>query len=179
MEINPEYSLERLTLKFQYFGHQMRKANSLEMTLMVAKTEGRRRRRRQRMRRLDGITDSIDMSLNKSGRQWRTGKQGVPQSAGPQIADNQQQQSNVLLILFFKTTTQNTEDLTWCAQTWLCEKLHFTQVWKFSKFTYICQVLKLLNTSSATSEAILPMIYNNQWFTEATVFQLLYFNKVM
>ena len=52
-------------LKFQYFGHLMQRANSLGKTLMLGKTEGRRRRGQQRMRRLDGITDSIDMSLSK------------------------------------------------------------------------------------------------------------------
>ena len=66
-EINPEYSLEGLMLKpkLQYFGHLMWSADSLEKTLMLGKIEGRRRRGRQRMRRLDGITDSMDMSLNK------------------------------------------------------------------------------------------------------------------
>ena len=66
-EINPAYSLEglMLKLKLQYFGHLMRRANSLEKTLMLGKTEGRRRRGRQRMRRLDGITESMDMSLSK------------------------------------------------------------------------------------------------------------------
>ena len=65
MEINPEYSLERLMLKLQYFGHLMQGTDSLEKTLMLGKTEGRMRRGRQRMRRLDGITDSMDMSLSK------------------------------------------------------------------------------------------------------------------
>ena len=64
-EINPEYSLEGLLLKLQYFGHLMRRANSLEKTLMLRKTKGRRRRGCQRMRRLDGITNSVDMSLGK------------------------------------------------------------------------------------------------------------------
>ena len=64
-EINPEYSLEGLMLKLQYFAHLMRWANSLEKTLMQGKIEGRRRRGWQRMIQLNGITDSIDMSLNK------------------------------------------------------------------------------------------------------------------
>ena len=66
-EISPEYSLEilMLKLKLQYFGHLMRRADSLEKTLMLGKIEGRRRRGRQRMRRLDIITNLMDMSLSK------------------------------------------------------------------------------------------------------------------
>ena len=66
-EISPEYSLEVLIvkLKLQYFGHQMRRTDSLENTLMLGKIEGRRRRGRQMMRWLDGITDSTDMSLSE------------------------------------------------------------------------------------------------------------------
>ena len=64
-EISPEYSLEGLMLKLQYFGHLMRRADSLEKTLMLGKTEGRRRRGRQRMRWLDGITNSMNMDLSK------------------------------------------------------------------------------------------------------------------
>ena len=61
-EISPDYSLKRQMLKLQYFGHLMRRADSLEKTLMLGKIEGRRRRGRQRMRWLDGITDSMDES---------------------------------------------------------------------------------------------------------------------
>ena len=64
-EINPEYSLERLRLKLQYFVHLMQRANSLEKTLMLGKIEGKRRRERQRMRWLDGTADSRCMSLSK------------------------------------------------------------------------------------------------------------------
>ena len=66
-EISPEYSLERLILKLkvQYFGHLMQRADSLEKTLNLVKIEGGRRRGRQRMRWLDGITDSMNMSLSK------------------------------------------------------------------------------------------------------------------
>ena len=66
-EVSPEYSLEglMLKLKLQYFGHLMQRTNSLKKTLLLGKIEGRRRRGRQKMRWLDGITDLIDMSLNK------------------------------------------------------------------------------------------------------------------
>ena len=64
-EISPEYLLEGLMLKPQYFGHLMQRTDSLEKTLMLGKIKGRRRREQQRMRWLDGITDPMDMSLSK------------------------------------------------------------------------------------------------------------------
>ena len=64
-EISPEYSLKGVMLKLQYFGHLMRRTDSLEKTLMLEKIKGRRRREQQRMRWLDGITDSIDMNFSK------------------------------------------------------------------------------------------------------------------
>ena len=75
-DINPEYSLEglMLKLKLQYFGHLMQRANSLEKTLGMGKIEGKQKRGRQRMRWLDGITDSMTWTWANSGRWWRTGK---------------------------------------------------------------------------------------------------------
>ena len=64
-EINPEYSLEELILKLQYFGHLVQRADALEKTLMLGKTEGKRRRRWQKMRWLDSFIDSVDMNLSK------------------------------------------------------------------------------------------------------------------
>ena len=88
-ETNPEYSLEgrMLKLKLQYFEHLMRRADSLEKTLRLGKIEGRKRRGRQRMRWLDGITDSMNMSLNKLWDTVKDRKPGVLQSMGCKESD--------------------------------------------------------------------------------------------
>ena len=85
-EISPGCSLEglMLKLKLQYFGHLMQRVDSLEKTLMLGRIEDMRRWRWQRMRCLDGITDSMDMSWVSSGSWWWTGKPGVLQSTGSQ-----------------------------------------------------------------------------------------------
>ena len=94
-EISPEYSLEGLMLKLQYFGHLMQRADSLEKTLKLVKIEGRRRRGQQRMRWLDGITDSVHMNLGKllktvrDREAWHTAVHGVASVRNELVTEQQ------------------------------------------------------------------------------------------
>ena len=107
-ETSPEYPLEGLMLKvkLQYFGHLMWRTDSLEKTLMLGKIEGRRRRGWQRMRWLDSITDSMDMSLSKLRSWWWTGRSGMLQAMGSQS----------------KTRLSDWTELKWLASKW-CHEL--------------------------------------------------------
>ena len=104
-KINPEFSLEGLKLKLQYFGHLIQRANSLEKTLILGKIEGRKRRGWQRMRWLDVISDSMNMSLNKlremvkDRKAWRAAVHGVTKS-WTQLNNNNNKCLNNYLVLF-------------------------------------------------------------------------------
>ena len=131
-EISPEYSLKglMLKLKLQYFGHMMQKADSLEKTLMLGKTEGKKRRRQQRMRWLDSITDSPDLNLSKlretvkDREAWHTAVHGVAKS-WTRLVTKQQQKILFIAItsILFKNTTR-------------CFMVFVIILYFFTKFTY-------------------------------------------
>ena len=116
-EICPEFSLEGLMLKLQYFGHLMRRADSLEKTLILGKVEGKRRRGWQRIRWLDSITDSVDMHLSKPWEivedrgTWHAAVLGVTKS-WTQISNNKNNSRSIISILILQKKRLRTEVVT-------------------------------------------------------------------
>ena len=122
-EISPECSLEglMLKLKLQYFGHMMGRADSLEKTLMLGKIEGRRRRGRQRMRWLDGITDSMDVSLGGLRSRWWTAGLGCCGSRDRKESDMTEQLNCARIRWCWGSTCYKHKD--WIAATVRCSVL--------------------------------------------------------
>ena len=148
-EISPGISLEgmMLKLKLQYFGHHMRKVDSLEKTLMLGGIGGSRRRRRQRMRWLDGITDLMDVSLVNSGSWWWTARPGMLRFMGSQRVGHDWETDLIWSALIFNVTTSCGGQTLRFIQlhfdlqlNWFYETFPFIHYFIFLVFLFLCSL---------------------------------------